>query len=124
MNFIRDILFGNGCPIPFVNKIINRRIKRHSCEIEDDTSQCEATDKPLNIVYLPSIPKITTKLNHICTENNLYVVFTYNFKIIHLLNSGKDKTPVTRQRGVYQIPCVCQNYYVGRTHQDLEKRLQ
>jgi len=37
INFIRDILFGNGYPIPFVNKIISRRIKRHSCKIEEDT---------------------------------------------------------------------------------------
>ena len=57
INFIRYILFGNGYPIPFVNKIINRRIKRHSCKIEEDISQREATDKPSNIVYLPYIPK-------------------------------------------------------------------
>ena len=62
INFIRDILFGNGYPIPFVNKITSRRIKRHSCKIEEDTLQCEATDKHSNIVYLPYIPKITTKL--------------------------------------------------------------
>ena len=52
------------------------------------------------------------------------VVFTNNLKIINLLNSGKDKTPVTRQRGVYQIPCDCGKFYVGRTHQIFEKRLQ
>ena len=57
-------------------------------------------------------------------KNNLYVVFTNHFKIINFLNSDKDKTPVTRQRGVYQIPCDCENYNVGRTHQNLEKRLQ
>ena len=45
-------------------------------------------------------------------------------KIINLLNSGKDKTPVTRQRGVYQIPCDCGKFYVGRTNQNFEKRLQ
>ena len=50
INFIRDILFGNGYPIPFVNKIINGRIKRLSFKIEEDTSQCEAIDKPSNIV--------------------------------------------------------------------------
>ena len=108
INFIRDILFGNRYPIPFVNKIINRRIKKHSCKIEEDISQCEATDKPSNIVYLPYIPKITTKLKNICTKINLYLVFTNNFKI----------------RGVHQIPYDCANYYVGRTHQNLEKRLQ
>ena len=57
-------------------------------------------------------------------KKNLYVVFTNNFRIINFLNSGKDKTPVTRQRGVYQIPCDCGKYYVGRTHQNLEKRIQ
>ena len=54
----------------------------------------------------------------------MYVVFTNNLKIINLLNSGKDKTPVTRQRGVYQIPCDCGKFYVGRTHQNFEKHLQ
>ena len=38
---------------------------------------------------------------------------------MNLLNYGKDKTPVTRLRGVYQIPCSCGNYYIGRTHQNL-----
>ena len=54
----------------------------------------------------------------------MYVVSTNNFKTINFLNSGKDKTPVTRQRGVYQIPCDCGTYCVGRTHQNLEKRQQ
>ena len=77
INFIRDILFFLVMDTPFLLsiKIINRRIKRHSSKIEEDTSQCEATDKPSNIVYLPYIPKITTKLKNICTKNNLYVIF-------------------------------------------------
>ena len=82
INFIRDILFGDGYPISFVNKIINHRIKRHSCKIEEDISQRKATDKPSNIVYLPYIPKLTTKLKNICTKNNLYVGFTNDFKIL------------------------------------------
>ena len=57
INFIRDILFGNECPIPFVNNIINRRLKRHSHKIED-ISQYEVPDKPSNIINLPYIPKI------------------------------------------------------------------
>ena len=43
---------------------------------------------------------------------------------MNLLNSGKDKTPMTRLRGVYQIPCSWGNYYIGRTHQNLGTRLQ
>ena len=69
-------------------------------------------------------PKDHNKIKKYLQKNNLYIVFTNNFKIINFLNSGKDKTPDTRQRGVYQIPHDCGNYYVGRTHQNLEKRLQ
>jgi len=43
---------------------------------------------------------------------------------MNLLSSGKDKTPVIRLRGVYQTPCSCGNYYIGRTHQNLGTRLQ
>jgi len=57
-------------------------------------------------------------------KNNLYNVFTNNLKITNLLNSGKDKTPVTRQRDVCQIPCDCGRFYLRRTYQNLEKRLQ
>ena len=77
---MRDILFGNGYHIPFVDNIINRRLKRHSCKIED-MSQCGAPDKPSNIIHLPYIPQITTKLKNVCPKNNLCVVFTNNFKM-------------------------------------------
>ena len=75
-------------------------------------------------MYLPYIPKIPRNLKKVYTQNNLYVIFTNNLKIINLLNSGKGKTPVTRQRGFYQIPLDCGKFYVGRTHQNFEKRLQ
>ena len=123
LNFIRDILFGNGYPIVFINNTISRRLARHSRKIKG-LLQCEVPVKPSNIIYLPYIPKVTTSLKKVCTQNNFYVVFTNNFKIMNFLNSGKDITPVTRQRGVYQIPCDCGHFYVGRTHQNLEKRLQ
>ena len=112
INLIKYILFGNGYLILFVNKIINRRLKRNARKIEEDISQCEATDKSSNIIYLLYIPRITTKLKNIFTKNNLYVVFTNNFKIINFLNSGKYKAPVTRQIGVYQIPSDSENLII------------
>ena len=45
-------------------------------------------------------------------------------KIINIENFGKDKTQVTRKRGVYGIPCDCGKFCAGRTHQNLEKRQQ
>ena len=82
------------------------------------------SDKPTSTIYLPYILKITSKLKKVCLKNNLLVVFTSNLSIMNLVHSGKDKTPITRLRGVYQIPCSCGNYYIGRTHQNLESRLQ
>ena len=65
------------------------------------------SNKPTSKIYLPYIPKITSKLKKVCLKNNLRVVFTSNLSIVNLLNSGKDKTPVTRLRGACQIPCSC-----------------
>ena len=97
-------------------------MKRHSHKINDNLP-CENPDKPQNIIYLPYIPKITRNLKKVCTQNNLFVLFTINFKIINLINSG-NKSPFTCQKGVYQIPCDCGKFCVGRTHQNFEKRQQ
>ena len=45
-------------------------------------------------------------------------------KIINLLNSGRDKTPVAHQRGFYWILHGYGQFYIGRTRQNLKKRLQ
>jgi len=58
------------------------------------------SNKPKITIYLPYIPKITSKLKKVSLKNNLRVVFTSNLSIMNLLNSGKDKAPVTRLRGV------------------------
>ena len=123
LDFIRDILFGNGYPLLFINNTINRRLKRHPSKTNDNLL-FENPNKPQNTICLPFIPMICRNLKKVCTQNNLYVVFTSNSKIINLLNAGKDKTTVTRHRGVYQIPCDFGRFYVGRTHQNFEKRLQ
>ena len=65
--------------------------------------------------------KLLQNWKKVCLNTNLRVVFTSNLSIMNFLNSGKDKTPVTRLRGVYQIPCSFGNYYIGRTHQNLEQ---
>ena len=123
LNFITDILFGNGYPISLINTVIAQRLKMHSSKALNPTPENDSNN-PTSTIYLPYIPKITSKLKKVCLKNNLRVVFTSNLSIMNLLNSGKDKTPVTRLRGVYQIPCSCGNYYIGRTHQNLGTRLQ
>ena len=39
------------------------------------------------------------------------------------LNSGKDRTSVEQQSGVYKIPRTCESSYVGRTNQNFKMRL-
>ena len=123
LNFITDILFGNGYPISLINTVIAQRLKMHSSKALNPTPVNDS-NKPTSTIYLPYIPKITSKMKKVCLKNNLRVVFTSNLSIMNLVNSGKDKTPITRLRGVYQIPCSCGNYYIGRTHQNLGTRLQ
>ena len=123
LNFIRDILFGNGHPISLINTVIAQRLKMYSSEALNPTPVNDS-NKPTSTIYLPYVPKITSKLKKVCLKNNLRVVFTSNLSVMNLINSGKDKTPITRLRGVYQMPCSCGNYYIGRTHQNLGTRLQ
>jgi len=58
-------------------------------------------------IHTKLITNFTKKKKNVCSKNNLCVTFTNNYKVINFSNSGKDKTPVTRQRGVNQIPCEC-----------------
>ena len=51
LNFIRDILFGNGHPLLFINITINRTLKRQSLKINNNLLS-ENPDKPQNIIYL------------------------------------------------------------------------
>ena len=51
LNFIREILFGNGYPLLFINITINRTLKRQSLKINNNLL-CENPDKPQNIIYL------------------------------------------------------------------------
>ena len=123
LNFITDILFVNGYPISLIYTVIDQRLKMHSSEALNPTPVNDL-NKPTSTICLPYIPKITSKLKKVCLKNNLRVVFTSNLSIMNLVNSGKGKTPITRLRGVYQIPCSCENYYIGQTHQNLGTRLQ
>ena len=123
LNFITYILFGNGYPISLINIFIAQRLKMHSSKALYLTPENDSNN-PTSTIYLRYIPKITSKLKKVCLKNNLRVAFTTNLSIMNLLNSGKDKTTVTRLRGVYQIPCSCGNYYNGQTHQNLGTRLQ
>ena len=112
LNFITDILFSNGYPISLINTVIAQRLKMHSSKALNRTPENDSNN-PTSTIYLPYILKIISKLKKVCLKNNLRVVFTSNLSIMNLLNFGKDKTPVTRLRGMYQIPCSCGNCYIG-----------
>jgi len=120
LDFIRDILFGNGFSVLFINNTVKRIVKRNSRKIDDNLPF-----EPQNIICLPYIPKITRNLKKVCTQNNFNVIFTNNLKIINFLICCKDETPVTRQRVVYQLQySIYGKFYLGWTHQNFEKRLQ
>ena len=82
-----------------INTVIAQRLKMHSSKALNPTPENNSKN-PTSTICIPYIPKITSKLKKVRLKNNLRIVFTSNLSIMNLLNSGKDKTPVTRLRGV------------------------
>ena len=87
--------------------------------LEEDESNQET-----NYITLPSIPILSQKLRRELKKHNINTAFKSGHNISSLLNKGKDKVPRNLQKGVYKIPCSCGKFYVGRTQQILENRLQ
>jgi len=64
LNFITDILFGNGYPISLINTVIAQRLKMHSSKALNPTPVNDS-NKPTSTIYLPYIPKITSKMKKV-----------------------------------------------------------
>ena len=57
----------------------------HSSKALNPTPENDSYN-PTSTIYLPNIPKITSKLKKVCFKNNLRVVFTSNLSMMNLLN--------------------------------------
>ena len=62
-------------------------------------------------------------MERILQNNGLKLALTGSNTLASFLNSGKARTSVEQQSGVYKIPCTSGSSYVGRTNQNLKMRL-
>ena len=76
-----------------------------------------------NHTAFPSPSPGTQKLERILQNNGLKIALRGSNTLASCLNSGKDRTFVEQQSGVYKIPCTYGSSYVGGTNQNLKMRL-
>ena len=118
LDYIRDVLIGNGYPQKVIDKVIFRRkmsgiTKNFAPKIEDD--------KPF--LSLPYIKGITDILSSKLTKLGFKVFFPSEWNISSFLNKGKDKI-TSDPPGIYEIPCSCGDTFISRTMRPLHRRLK
>ena len=92
--------------------------------MEPEILEEDGSNQETNYITLSFIPILSQKLRRELKKHNINTAFKSGHNISSLLNKGKDKIPRNLQKGVYKIPCSCGKFYVGRTQQTLENRLQ
>lgn len=117
---LKEILISNHYPGWLVDQTFSKRRKKF-LECSDDI--LETTEKKDIFCSLPYVPGLSEKLKRILQNNGLKVALRGSNTLASFLNSGKDRTSVEQQSGVYKIPCTCGSSYVGRTNQNLRTRL-
>ena len=91
--------------------------------LEFSNDVLEITEKRDVFCSLPYVPGLSEKLIRIWQNSGLKVALRDSNTLASFLNSGKDRTSVEQQSGVYKIPCTCGSSYVGHTNQNLKIRL-
>lgn len=70
-------------------------------------------------------PNITNKLKTKYRENGMEIVYRNECKLMNLLGSTKDKTPLLKKSGIYEIECgKCKKKYYGQTKRNIETRVK
>ena len=112
---LKEILISNHYPGWLIDQTFSKRRKKF-LECSDDI--LETAEKKDIFCSLPYVPGLSEKLKRILQNNDLKVALKGSNTLARFLNSGKDRTSVEQQSGVYKIPCTCGISYVGRTNQN------
>ena len=115
---LKEILISNHYPGWLIDQTFSKRRKKF-LECSDDI--LETTEKKDIFCSLPYVPGLSEKLKRILQNNGLKVALRGSNTLASFLNSGKDRTSIEQQKGVYKIPCTCGSSYVGRTNQNLKR---
>ena len=117
---LKETLISNHYPGWLIDQTFSKRGKQF-LEFSDDI--LETTEKKDIFCSLPYVPGLSGKLKRILQNNGLKVALRDSNTLASFLYSGKDRTSVEQQSGVYKIPCTCGSSYVGRKNQNLKTRL-
>ncbi|XP_065568918.1 uncharacterized protein LOC136032575 [Artemia franciscana] len=118
LDYIKDVLIGNGYPQKVIDKVISRR---KMSGIPNNCAPKIEDDKPF--LLLPYIKGITDILSSKLRKLGFKVFFPSGRTISSFLNKGKDKI-TSDPPELYEIPCSCDDTYIGRTMRPLHHRLK
>ena len=103
----------NGYPKKFVDKAINRQMRRPSMR---QTSQSEEDQPKPQIARIPYIDGLSQEVRRIASVANVRCVFNMPRTLQHLYNVKDRLAEDTVRNAVYSIKCkTCKMEYIGET---------
>lgn len=120
--YIKETARVNG----YDSYLIDKLIKKHSKKVlrSNLSTFFSLPDTQSNRrISMQFIPEITNKLKSKFNEHGYEMVFRNERKLLNLLGSTKDKTPLLKKSGIYEIECKkCKRKYYGQTKRSIETR--
>lgn len=122
--YIKKTALVNGYSV----KMVENLIYKHSLKVKNSNlttffSQRENTQKQR--VSMHFAPKITNKLKNKFRQHDYEIVYRSDNKLLNLLGTTKDKTPVLQKSGIYCYTCdECGRKYYGQTRRSIEVRFK
>lgn len=120
---IKKALASNGYPKKFVERAINKQIRRQG--LKGNNKKQDDGIKSKTIARIPFIDGISQEVKRIMREANVECVFS-NDSTLESLYCNKDPLPSEKQQNVvYAIKCrTCDEEYIGETRRALAVRVR
>lgn len=126
-NRIIDIADKNG----FQKSLIDRLVKKHTHRAKRENSSTlftqnhTITQSNTRRIAMNFTPEITNRLSDTFKRSGLQIVHTNTHKLRTSFGSTKDKKPMERKSGIYEITCpVCHRKYIGQTRRAVHCRIK
>ena len=85
------------------------------CDEHPESLATKTTTKP-PVAFLPYVAGISERIQRVCRDFGIRVVFKSGPTLRSLLTKVKDPLPTEKQSSVvYEVPCTCGKVYIGKT---------
>ncbi|EZA56794.1 hypothetical protein X777_03199 [Ooceraea biroi] len=113
----------NGYPSSFINRHINRRLKK--IKYRDKSIDNDLT-RNKNFITIPYIKGLCEGIGRVLKRRNIDFAYTVHKRLNCLIKLGKDRLINDQHMGVvYKIECEnCEACYIGQTKRHLETRVK